>query len=359
MNMIGHYFTVALRQVLRHKAFSAINIVGLAIGMTCCMAIFLWVADEKAIDNFHAKGDHLYNVYMNVRSASGVESVYNTPRRYYDSATHVLIDDVKETISEVEGLAYYATGYSMPWGKAETFQVGDKIHKLEGSRASNDFLTMFSYPVIAGDPKTALQDIKGLAISRKMANLFFGSPEEAIGKSIRYENKRDFQITAVFEDLTPQSSRKFEFLANWEAHMKGGMEWSSGNMEATLLLADGGDPDQVAAKLNKLVKPRLDKNQPYAVEIGLQPYRDQYLRANFADGKPAGGRIEYVRIFSGVAIFILVIACINFMNLATARSVKRAKEVGVRKVVGSPRLYLIGQFFGESLLLSFFALALS
>ena len=359
MNMIGHYFTVALRQVLRHKAFSAINVVGLAIGMTCCMAIFLWVADEKAVDNFHAKGDHLYNIYMTVRSATDVEGVYNTPRRY-DSVTHVLIDDAKEAIAEVQGLAFYATGYSMPWGKAETFQAGDKIYKLEGSRASNDFLTMFSYPVIAGDPKTALKDIKGLAISRKMANLFFGSPEEAIGKSIRYENKRDFEITAVFEDLTPQSSRRFEFLANWDAHMmRGGMEWSSNNMEATFLLADGADPDQVAVKLNKLVQPRLDKGLPYTMEIGLQPYRDQYLKSNFADGKPVGGRIEYVRIFSGVAIFILIIACINFMNLATARSVKRAKEVGVRKVIGSPRLYLIGQFFGESLLLSFFALALS
>jgi predicted permease len=359
MNMIGHYFTVALRQVWRHKAFSAINVAGLAIGMTCCMAIFLWVADEKAVDNFHAKGDQLYNVYMTVRSASGVESVYNTPRRYYDSAVHILYEDAKEVIPEVDGIAYYATGYSMPWGKAETFQVGDKIFKLEGSRASNDFLTMFSYPVIAGDPKTALQDMKGLAISRKMANMFFGSPEEAIGKSIRYENKRDFQVTAVFEDLTPQSSRKFEFLANWDAHMKGGMEWSSNNMEATFLLAAGANPEEVAAKINKLVQPRLDKNQPYSVEIGLQPYRDQYLKSNFANGKPSGGRIEYVRIFSGVAIFILVIACINFMNLATARSVKRAKEVGVRKVIGSPRLYLIGQFFGESLLLSFFALVLS
>jgi putative ABC transport system permease protein len=359
MNMIGHYFTVALRQVWRHKAFSAINVAGLAIGMTCCMAIFLWVADEKAVDNFHTKGDSLYNVYMTVRSASGVESVYNTPRRYYDSAVHILYEDAAEVIPEVQGIAYYATGYSMPWGKAETFQVNDKIYKLEGSRASKDFLTMFSYPIIAGDARTALQDIKGLAISRKMANLFFGSPEEAIGKSIRYENKRDFQVTAVFEDLTSQSSRKFEFLANWEAHIKGYMDWSSNNMEATFLLADGANPEEVAAKINKLVQPRLDKNQPYSVEIGLQPYRDQYLKSNFANGKPSGGRIEYVRVFSGVAIFILVIACINFMNLATARSVKRAKEVGVRKVIGSPRLYLIGQFFGESLLLSFFALALS
>jgi len=358
MNMIGHYFTVALRQVLRHKAFSAINVVGLAIGMTCCMIISLWVVDERSVDNFHSKGDHLYNVYMTVRSATGAEGMFNTPRSYYDSASHMLLEDAKEVIPEVKGIAFYATGYSMPWGKPETFQVGDKIYKLEGSRASADFFTMFDYPVIAGDAKTALQDFSSLAVSRKMANLFFGSPEAAIGKSIRYENKFDFQITAVFEDLTPQSSRKFDFLANWERHMKA-MEWSSGIMESTLLLADNADVNKVTAELNTLVKPRLDKNQPFTVELGLQPYRDQYLRGNFVDGLPGTGRIEYVRVFSGVAIFILVIACINFMNLATARSVKRAKEVGVRKVVGSPRLYLIGQFFGESLLLSCFALLLS
>ncbi|MBL0740819.1 ABC transporter permease [Chryseolinea sp. Jin1] len=356
--MLRHYFTVALRQVLRHKAFSAINVIGLAMGMTCCMTIFLWVIDEQAVDNFHAKGDQLYNIYMTVHARSGNQGSYNTPRNYRDNKTYLVVDDAKTSIPEIKGMAFYATGYSLPWGHPETFQVGDKKHKLEGSRASADFFTMFSFPILAGDANTALKDLSSIALSRKMAVLFFGSPENAIGKSIRYENKIDFQVTAVFEDLTPHTSWKFDFLVNWESHMTR-MDWASGIMQTTLLLSEGANVEDVTHKLNVFVKSRLDKDQPFSVTLGLQPFRDQYLKANFTDGKPSGGRIEYVRIFSGVAVFILIIACINFMNLATARSVKRAKEVGVRKVIGSPRHYLIGQFFGESLLLSFLALAVS
>lgn len=137
------------------------------------------------------------------------------------------------------------------------------------------------------------------------------------------------------------------------------LDWASGNVLTTLQLHEGADAKSVEAKINRFVQTQLDKNEPFKIELGLQPYRDQYLVANFVNGKPSGGRIEYIRIFSGVAIFILVIACINFMNLSTARSVKRAKEVGVRKVIGSTRGSLIGQFFGESIVLSFLALLLS
>ena len=314
--------------------------------------------DERSVDNFHEHGDRLYNVFMAVRSNSGVQGLYNTPRNYRDNHLNIAIADAKDVLPEVVGMTYYTEGYTMPWGKPETFKVGEKMYKLEGSRASEDFFTMFSYPLIIGDAKTALKDLSSIAISRKMALLFFDSPEDALGKSIRYENKFDLQVTAVFEDLTSTSSRKFEFLINWPSHVTR-MEWASNTIVTTLLLAPNADVQSVTAQLNKLIQPRMDELPGVTVELGLQPYRDQYLRANFVDGVPSGGRIEYVRIFSGVAIFILAIACINFMNLSTARSVKRAKEVGVRKVIGSPRLSLIGQFFGESLLLSFLALFIS
>jgi putative ABC transport system permease protein len=359
MNLFKHYFTVAIRQVWRHKAFSAINVIGLTLGITCCMMIYLWVTDEYSVDNFHTKSDRLYNIYMTTVSKTGVQGMYNIPRTYDENKLYVLFEDAKDIIPEVEGIAFYHAGYAMPWGKPETFKVGDKVHKLEGSRANQDFFDMFSFPVIAGDPATALKDISSIAISRKMSDLFFENPQTAIGQSIRYENKLDFQITAVFEDLTPHTSLKFDFLANWAAHVAFKMDWASNTVNGTLLLAPGADIATVTEKLNRHASSKLPKLDGVTTTFGLQPYRDQYLQANFTNGKPSGGRIEYVRIFSGVAVFILVIACVNFMNLATARSIKRAKEVGVRKVVGSTRWYLIAQFFGEALLLSFFGLILS
>jgi putative ABC transport system permease protein len=358
MNMYKHHVTVAIRNLVRYKAFSTINIAGLALGMTCCLFIFLWVQDEKRVDNFHTNGETLFNVYHTVYAGGKVNGNYNSLFTPQNGRARMVLADIKQAIPEIKHMAFYTTGYELPWGHAETFQVGDKLHKLEGSRASEDFFKMFSYPVIAGDPKTALKDLSSIAVSRRMAEMFFNTPENAIGKSIRYENKIDFIVTAVFENVPPQSTLKFDYLINWESHMTR-LEWASEKIQTIVQLEDAAQVSSVAIKMNRYVQTQLDKSAPYKIELGLQPYRDQYLVANFVNGKPEGGRIEYVNIFTGVAVFILIIACINFMNLATARSVKRAKEVGVRKVVGSSRRSLIAQFLGESVVLSFLAVILS
>jgi len=363
MNLIRHYLTVALRHLWRHRSFSAINTVGLTLGLTCCMFIYLWVNDEKSIDNFHANGDRLYNVYMRTESPNGVTGSLNTPLMFAGDGkmryAMPVIEDAPKTIPDVEGVALYHPAYTPPWGHPETFQYGDKLHKLEGSHANQDFLTMFSFPVIAGDAATALKPGYRIAISRKMSNLFFPNPESAIGKTLRFENKMDLDVTAVFEDLDERTSMKFDFLISWELHATGQVNWASGIVYGTVLLKPNADVQKVTEQLNALATSRIEKVPNATTAIGLQPYGDQYLVANFVDGRPETGRIEYVKIFSGVAVFILVIACLNFMNLATARSVKRAKEVGVRKAIGSSRAYLIGQFFGESLLLTFISLLIS
>ncbi|MBT1696157.1 ABC transporter permease [Fulvivirgaceae bacterium PWU4] len=356
--MYRHYLTVAMRNLARYKAFSAINITGLALGMTCCLFIFLWVQDEKRVDNFHTNGETLYNVYQTIYADGQVNADYSTSYRNREGRSRILIDGVRQAVPEIEHMSFYATGYELPWGHAETFQVGDKLYKLEGSRASEDFLTMFSYPVIAGNAKTALKDLSSIAISRKMAEMFFDTPEKAIGQSMRYENRLDLVVTAVFENVPAHSTLKFDFLLNWESHMTR-LEWATGSMRTMVQLSKTADIQTVETKMNRFLQAQLDKKEPVKIQLGLQPYRDQYLVSNFVNGKPHGGRIEYVNIFTGVAIFILIIACINFMNLATARSVKRAKEVGVRKVVGSSRSSLIGQFLGEAIVLSFLALIVS
>ncbi|HLZ16277.1 MAG TPA: FtsX-like permease family protein, partial [Cyclobacteriaceae bacterium] len=268
------------------------------------------------------------------------------------------LEDIQHIAPEVEKIGSYATGYELPWGHSETFQFGDKIQKFDGSRAREDFFTMFSYPLVAGDVNAGLHDISSISISRKMAEFFFQTAQNAIGKSLRYENKIDFTVNAVFENITPQSSLTFDFLINWESQIKQ-LDWASPVVLTTLQIHESANISATETKLNRYLQSKRAKNDPEIVTVGLRPFGDKYLNSTFVNGKPQEGRKAYVRIFTGVAIFILVIACINFMNLATARSVKRAKEVGVRKVVGSSRVSLISQFFGESILLAFLALGVS
>jgi ABC-type antimicrobial peptide transport system permease subunit len=281
--------------------------------------------------------------------------------QYTDTSRIYRLENIERTIPEIERVSFYTTGYDLPWGHPETFQVGEKVFKLKGSRANEHFLPMFSYPLLAGDRETALSDLYSLAISRKMAGMFFGSPEAAIGKSIRFENRIDLIVTAVFEDITSQSSLQFDYLISWVTQERERIEFASNDIRSYVLLKDNADAMAVETSINRHLKATgfgiEDDGSTY--DIGLQPFGEGYLYSNFENGKPAPGRIVYVHIFSGVAIFILVIAAVNFMNLATARSIRRAKEVGVRKVVGSSRFYLINQFLGESVLLAFLAFFVS
>lgn len=357
--MLKNSILVSFRKIRRNRAFSAINVLGLTLGMASFLTIFLWIQEEKSVDNFHTKGKQLYNIYETEYSNGEVKGSYATLYQHVDNLPRITLADIQEVIPEVEAVNYYATGYRLPWGHAETFRVGDKVHKLEGARADKDFFSMFSYPILAGDPQTALSEIKSIAISRKMAELFFGSVEEAMGKSMGYENRTDFIVSAVFENLTSKSSLKFEFLINWKAQMKTISNWDSNQILTTLQLAKNTDVGQVEQSINRLLEGRLDLPEGQMIEVGLQPFQDQYLVSNFENGKPAGGRIEYLRIFSLVALFILVVACINFMNLSTARSLKQTKEVGIRKAIGSSRGSLITQYLIEAILLSFLALGLS
>jgi len=356
--MLRNYIKTAWRNIIRHKGHTAINVIGLALGMACCLFIFLWVKDEKSIDNFHANGENIFTVYQTTKANGKLDGTYQTPIKVADGHNVLLLEGAKEFIPEIKAEAFYATGYELPWGHPETIQVADKKLKLDGSRAGEDFFKIFSYPLLQGNAETALKSMNGIAISRNMANIFFGSPENAMGKSVRYENRLNFIVTAVFENITKASSLHFEFLLNWEAQ-KRLLEWSSPEYRTHILLAKNADLRVVEKKLGQFLSARMDNHFDSETKIGLQPFGNQYLQNIFVNGKPLDGRIEYVRIFTGVAIFILIIACINFMNLATARSVKRAKEVGLRKVVGSSRTALIFQFFSESISFSFLAMLLA
>jgi hypothetical protein len=270
----------------------------------------------------------------------------------------VLAEELKKQFPEVVHAASYT-----PWEQQSTFAVGDKITKQTGHWAGADWFRMFSIPLLAGTPETALASPVSVAISRKVAEFYFGSPQRAYGKAIRIDNEKDFQVTAVFENLPAASSEKYEFLLNWQdgvAHHSWMSDWGNNGPQTRIELSPTTDAAGFEAKLGPFLK-NYNKglNAHFDIQLFLHPFQDGYLYANFTGGQQDGGRIEYIRLFSGVAVFILLIACINFMNLSTARSVKRAREVGIRKVIGAVRSLLIGQFMGEALLMTMLAVGVS
>ena len=343
--MLKNFLKVAVRNLWKQKGYSFLNIFGLAMGMTCSLLILLWIRDEKSVDGFHVKGDRLYSVFERQYYDGKIESGHYTPG--------VLSAEMKKVLPEVE----MASGFSEN-GKS-TFQAGDKIIKQDGSFAGADFFRMFNYPLLQGSASTALSSPVSISISRKMAVAFFGGPQAAIGRTIRFENKKDLTVMAVFEDLPANTSEKFDYLINWDTYLDDNnwaKQWGNNGPQTLLLLRKDAD----AALFNRKITHFLDnynkeQSKSFRIELGMQRYGDVYLHSHFENGRIAGGRIEYVRLFTIVAIFILLIACINFMNLTTARSVRRAKEIGIRKVVGAVRPALIRQFIGEAVVLSCFS----
>lgn len=341
MRMISNYFLLAWRNVTKNKAFSVINIAGLALGMACSLLIMLWVNDERSVDSFHVNGDRLYALYERQYHDGLIDAGYYTPG--------MLAEEMKATLPEVQHAA------NIGWINGETFQVDNKILKEWGTFAGADFFVMFSYPLLHGDPATALKTSSDIAVSRKMAEDFFGSAEAAVGKSVRYDNRLDFRITAVFENIQSNSSSKFDYVINWETFLADNSwakDWGNNGPSTILMLREGTDPVAFAKK----IEPFLDlynkeQTDNFRIKLSMQLYHDRYLQSNLKNGEIVGGRIQYVKLFSVVAIFVLLIACINFMNLTSARAIKRAKEIGVRKVVGAMRASLISQFISEALLI--------
>ena len=344
--MLSNYFKTAWRNIIRSKGFSLINIIGLALGLACSLLIMLWVQDEKSVDAFHKNGKYLYQVYE---------------RNYYDGKVTadyptqgLLAEELKRVVPEIQ----YASGfeYASAPGSGSTFETGKKIAKMNGMFAGEDFFKMFSYPLLQGNTTTALTDPGAVAISKHMAEYFFGDAADAINKIIRFENNEELKVTAVFDDVPSNSSMQFDFLRTWTDFVKQNdwvHHWGNTDPQTFIQLRPGADAAKVQAKIKDFIYNYQQKDKSFITELALQPYTEKYLHSNFKNGYIDGGRIEYVNLFSIIAVFILLIACINFMNLATARSAKRAKEVGIRKVIGALRSTLIAQFVGEAVLLTF------
>lgn len=348
--MLNTYLKSGWRNLVKNKVHSIINISGLSLGLTCSLLTGLWVLDEYSIDAFHENSDRLYVVTSKEFSAGEITyGGYDTPG--------MLGEELPKVMPEVE----YAANYS--WAGWRTLSVDEKAIKLPGHFAGKDFLKIFSYPVLIGSKETALDLPESILLSRKLATTLFGSPEQAMDKSLRYDNYKDLKVTGVFEDLGNNTSDEFDFLVTWDFFVEQNewvKDWGNSGPTTVVLLKENVNPETVRAKIQNFIggydKDYTNENK---LELGLQFFREKYLNSNFKNGVQSGGRIEYVRLFEAVAIFILLIACINFMNMSTARSVTRAKEIGVRKVIGAMRSILVSQFMVEAFLSTIIAVSIS
>ena len=354
--MLKHNFLITYRSYLRNKSSFLINLLGLSSGLACALLIYLWVADEVSVDKFHEHDAQLYQVMRKIQRPDELTLGVSAPGP--------LAEMVRAEVPEVEAVSSYNT-HKVHNG---VIIYEDKHVRATPMFADNDFLHVFTFPLVYGDKKQVLADKYAAVVSEEIALKLFNSTEAAIGKTISWEKKvGDFYhmnqlltITGVFENVPGNSTEDFDVIMNLDFYIEynpGVKLWTNDQAIAAIVVHKGTDIASLTKKITELVNQKTGDN--YVREFVLIPYSSKYLYNKYENGAQAGGRITYVWLFSAIAILILIIAGINFMNLSTAKASVRVKEIGVKKTLGATRRSLIFQFVSESLLISLVALFIS
>jgi putative ABC transport system permease protein len=346
--MLKNYIKIALRNILRSKVYSFINILGLSIGIACSIMILLWVHDEMSYDKAHSNLDRLYQVYINAE----FDGKINT----WSSVPLPTAEGLRETDSKIKHAV------TADWGHNHLLTVGETRINKRGYSVTPEFLEMFQFPLLHGQAEKVLDDPYSIVLTESTARALFGD-KDPINQTVIIDNADELKVTGILKDIPGNSSFQFDVLVpfaifekqEWVKNSRD--NWGNYSFQVYVELKEGAAETAVEASIRDLLtrKGQTDIKR----EFFLHPMERWRLHSEFEDGKESGGLIEYVNMFSMVAVFILVIACINFMNLATARSERRAREVGIRKSVGSKRKEIVIQFLGESVLIAFIAFAIA
>ncbi|WP_199852644.1 ABC transporter permease [Aquimarina sp. Aq78] len=331
-----------------------INVIGLSSGLACVFLITLWVLDEVQVDKFHENDEYLYQVWNKFESREGPRVLNWTP--------NILAETMADKLPEVK----YAASQTVPAQFAKIpLRVNNKIIKTGGVFAGKDYFNVFSYSLIEGDKDQVLEGTNSIVISESLANRLFGSLEGVVGKVIEWDAMgmlEKHQVSGVFKDIPSNSTTQFDFILPLATYKKGIIhnggknDWVNNNPITYILLNEGTNVEEFAAKIENFSKLQ-DKD--VTADLVMTKYSSNYLYGNFENGKQVSGRMNYVYLFSCIALFILIIACINFMNLSTANASRRLKEIGVKKALGSKRTTLITQYFGESVMTALISLLLA
>ncbi|HEY9487011.1 MAG TPA: ABC transporter permease, partial [Chryseosolibacter sp.] len=353
--MLRNYFKIAFRNLTKNKGYSFINIAGLGTGMAVALLIGLWIWDELSFNRYHQNYDRLAQVWQH--------NIYNGVKQSQVANPYVMAEEIRNNFG---GDFKYVVQSS--WNFGRILAVGDNKFNKAGMYWEPPVIDMLSINLLKGDPELALKDPYSIMLSESVAKTFFGDADP-MGQTMRVNNKNDVKVTGVYEDLPYSSTfREMSFIMPWSLYLIENEwiktmddPWDSNFTQTWAQLADNADFEQVSARIVnvKYNKLRTDDNRKYKPEVFLHPMSKWHLYSEFKEGKNVGGRIEFVWMFGIIGVFVLLLACINFMNLSTARSEKRAKEVGIRKSVGSMRSQLIKQFFCESIVVALLAFAVA
>lgn len=346
--MLKNLLTIALRNIFKDKTYSAINILGLTIGITCSMFLFLYILDELSYDRYHKNADNIYRIVSNIKEPDNAFT--------WAVAQIPLGEELRDNYPEVENaVRFFRMGRQL-------YKNGDQqFYEEDFYLADSTVFDMFSYDFIKGDPATALDLPFTMAITESIAKKYFGE-SDPIGQSLQNQQNEEFKITGVIKDVPNNSHFRFDALVSRNTRPQNQGGWGGFGVFTYIQLPPNYDLSKMYVSLDTIVKQRVN---PIFAEFGisvkyeLQKITDIHLHSKIQDEAEAGGDISYIYIFGAVAAFMLVIACINYMNLATARSANRAKEVGIRKVMGSQRRQLIAQFLTESVVIALIALVVS
>jgi putative ABC transport system permease protein len=340
--MIRNYFKIALRNLLKNSVYSFINLFGLAVGLASSLLILLWVNDELTYDQFHQNKETIFQVYANSKGDGG-EIITQRP----------LPLPLAEALTNERDIEWVAP---TDWGGNHLLTVEENPLMKDGLYVGEDFLKIFSFHLLQGNEQTALKNANSIVLTRESAIALFGS-EDVMGKIVRVDNQVDAYVTGIIENVPSNSTLQFDFLLPFSSYIESQewvkrslTNWGNNAFQIYVKLQDNASQTQVESRVRDLIKKNFEQSD---FELILHPVTRWRLWSKFENGQPVGGGIEQVRMFSVIAIFILLIACINFMNLATARSEHRAREVGIRKSVGSKRTDLVFQFLGESTVMVF------
>jgi putative ABC transport system permease protein len=351
--MLRNYLKIAWRNLLKDRQFTLLNIIGLSVGLACTLLIGLWVADELGMEKYNANDARLYQVMSRHKTESGVVTGSYTPG--------ILAGALKKEMPQVEDATELLPASWFNAGGIAGF--GDKKIKARPQYIDSNYFAMFTCPFVEGDRRELFVDKQGVAISESFAMTLFGTTQGIIGKTIRYnffDFSGDFVVRGIFQPNPHNATEQFDLLFNYAnvlAIRNWLNTWTNDDPHTFIRVKPGTDLAKLDKQIAPFVQKKVDKGGAH--ELFLAKFRDRYLYNNYENGVQSGGRIVYVRLFMVIAAFILIIACINFMNLSTAKAAYRAKEVGIKKVMGASRGSLVIQYLSESLLLSFLSLGMA
>jgi putative ABC transport system permease protein len=347
--MLKNLLIIAIRNILKDKTYSAINVLGLTIGITCSMFLLMYILDELSYDRYHKNADKIYRVISNIKETDNAFT--------WAVAQIPLAEELRDNYPEVENaVRFFGTPTTL-------YKNGDKqFNEPEFFLADSTVFDMFSYELINGDRATALDAPFSIVLTEKVAIKYFGSASAAFGQTLQNKQDESFKVTGVMKDVPMNSHFRFDALISRNTRPDFQGSWGNFGVFTYVQLPAGYDLNKMYASLDKVIKERVNpifEQFGIKIQYELQRITDIHLYSKIQDEAEAGGDISYIYIFGAVAVFMLLIACINYMNLATARSANRAKEVGVRKVMGSQRGQLISQFLTESVVIALIALVAS